>query len=192
MLDINFPEWDRDLFLYLNSKHIPWLDPVMAVFSAYTFWIAICIALIIYLIYTDKVSGIRTSFFMLLGIGFNSLINNLIKIIIMRPRPGNEESLKDIMRHLEEAGTSYSFFSAHSSNSICLAMFTTLYFRNKYYGFIAFAWAMTVAYSRIYVGKHYPLDVMCGILFGLITGWFSYWLYCSYCRRKDMPMVHNQ
>jgi len=185
MLWIAFPEWDRELFLYLNGKHVWWLDPIMAFLSTYMSWILLCIFIVIYIVSSDKINGIRAAFFMLLGVGINSLVNNIIKFIIMRPRPGNEESLESIIRQLENAGNSYSFFSAHSSNSICLALFTTLYFRNKYYGIAIFAWAMAVAYSRIYVGKHYPLDVICGIIFGLITGWFSYWLYREYCRKKE-------
>ncbi|MCC8094860.1 MAG: phosphatase PAP2 family protein, partial [Tannerellaceae bacterium] len=85
---------------------------------------------------------------------------------------------------LEETWTSYSFFSGHSSNSFCLAVFTTLYFRNKIYGIAIFAWALAVAYSRIYVGKHYPLDVIVGILFGFLTGWLYYWFYKKYTSSK--------
>ncbi len=189
MLWIAFPEWDKELFMYLNSKHVWWLDPVMYYLSTYTIWILVCIFVIVYMIYDNKSMGKRAAFFMLLGVGINSLVNNIIKFFIMRPRPGNEESIQDIIRQLENAGNSYSFFSAHSSNSICLALFTTLYIRNKYYGIVIFAWAMTVAYSRIYVGKHYPLDVICGILFGLITGWFAFWLYRNYCRKKNLPSI---
>lgn len=186
MLDITFPEWDKDLFVYLNGLHHPWLDPVMAFMSSYVSWILVCLSVIIYMVYKNRSHGLLASFFMLLGVGVNSLINSIVKFMIMRPRPGQEIHLQDIIRQLEDAGTSYSFFSAHSSNSICLALFVTLYFRNKYLGIVMFVWAIVVAYSRIYVGKHYPIDVVCGILFGILTGWLSYWTYRRYCEQKGL------
>jgi len=186
MLDITFPQWDEDLFLYLNSIHHPWLDPIMAFLSSYISWTIVCVAIIVLMIYKNKRQGITASFFMLLGLGINSLANNLIKLVIMRPRPGSEISLQEIIRQLEDVGSTSSFFSAHSSNSICMALFVALYFRNKYYGIAAFAWAIIVAYSRIYVGKHYPLDIMVGIMFGIFTGWLSYWIYSQYCQKKGL------
>lgn len=184
MLQITFPQWDRDLFLYLNSKNTSWLDPIMYLISTYTLWLLICGAIIVFMVYRDRVWGKRAAVFMLFGIVVNSVTNNIIKLLIMRPRPINQPDLKDILHQLGDPDNHYSFFSAHSSNSICLALFTTLYFRNKYYGIVIFAWAMAVAYSRIYVGMHYPLDIVCGILFGLFTGWFSDWFYQRYRHRK--------
>lgn len=191
MLDINFPQWDKDLFVYLNSIHHPWLDPIMAFLSSYVSWAIVCFGVIILMIYKNKNRGVTASLFMLLGLGINSLTNNLIKLVIMRPRPGSEIPLQEIIRQLEDVGSSYSFFSAHSSNSICLALFVALYFRNKYYSIVAFAWAVIVAYSRIYVGKHYPLDIMVGIMFGIFTGYLSYWIYRRYCQKKGLsPYSH--
>lgn len=190
MVDITFPQWDKDLFVYLNNKHISWLDPIMYAISTYTFWGLTCLAIIIYILYINRYkryAGLRVVSFLLLGLVMNSVTNNLIKLIIKRPRPGSDPTISDAIRQLEDIGSTSSFFSAHSSNSICLALFSALYFRNKYYGIVAFAWAMAVAYSRIYVGKHYPLDIICGIMFGFITGWFSYWLYKRYCEKKGIP-----
>jgi len=186
MLDITFPEWDRDLFVYLNNMHHPWLDPIMAFLSSYLAWMLVCITVIILIIYKNRYQGLAASLFMLVGLGINSLANNLIKLVIMRPRPGREESLQEIIRQLEDIGYTSSFFSAHSSNSFCMALFASFYFRNKYYSIVMFAWALIVAYSRIYVGKHYPLDVMVGIVFGLLTGWFSFWIYNRYCNKKGL------
>lgn len=190
MLQITFPAWDRELFLYLNSKHTPWLDPIMYLVSTYTAWALVCTSIIVFMVYRDRIWGQRAAVFMLLGVAINSITNNIIKILIMRPRPSNELDLQDIIHQLGDPDNHYSFFSAHSSNSICLALFSTLYFKNKYYGIVIFAWAMTVAYSRIYVGRHYPIDIVCGILFGLLTGWFSDWLYQKY-RHKRLNRANN-
>ncbi len=190
MLQITFPTWDRDLFLYLNSKHNPWFDPIMYAVSTYTAWMLICVSIIVFMIYRNRIWGKRAAVFMLMGVAMNSITNNIIKILIMRPRPSNEPDLQDIIHQLGDPDNHYSFFSAHSSNSICLALFSTLYFRNKYYGILIFAWAMTVAYSRIYVGRHYPLDIICGILFGLLTGWISDWLYQMYRNKKTSQTIN--
>lgn len=191
MFDFTFPEWDKDLFIYLNSIHHPWLDPIMTFLSSYVSWTLVCVGIIVLMIYKNKSQGIAASFFMLLGLGINSLTNNLIKLVIMRPRPGHEILLQEVIRQLEDAGTAYSFFSAHSSNSVCMALFVALYFRNRYYTIIAFIWAIVVAYSRIYVGKHYPLDVMVGLVFGILTGLFSYWIYTKYCEKKGLNSYSN-
>lgn len=174
---MSFPEWDKELFIFLNSKNVPWLDSLMILLSSYTAWILVCFVIILVMVFKDRIRGKFAAMFLVLGVGANLLLNNLIKLVIMRPRPGHEDSLKDIINQLEEAGTSYSFFSAHSSSSMCIAMFSALYFKNKLYSIVAFAWAIAVAYSRIYVGKHYPLDVIVGILFGLLIGWLAYWAY---------------
>ncbi|MDH6533636.1 phosphatase PAP2 family protein [Parabacteroides sp. 52] len=175
-MDINFPEWDKELFLYLNSKHVAWLDPVMVLLSSYTVWMIVCLAIVLVVYFRDRNKGKRVVLFLGASLLFNLLANNLIKLFFMRPRPGHVLLLKDIIHQLEEAGRSYSFFSAHSSTSFCLVVFSVLYLRNNIYGIMAFAWAMAVAYSRIYVGKHYPLDVLVGILFGGFMGWLAYCL----------------
>lgn len=125
---------------------------------------------------------------MLLTIGLNSGINHLIKLIIARPRPLQVEAWQGIIHAIEEYETSYSFFSAHSSNSFSMAVFSLLYFKNKKYSYIITIWAALVAYSRIYVGKHYPVDVLCGIAFGIVMGFLCFKLFERYKEtrlRKD-------
>ncbi|MCD7914211.1 MAG: phosphatase PAP2 family protein [Tannerellaceae bacterium] len=134
MFDLNFPDWDKELFIYLNSKNADWLDPIMILLSTYTAWFFLCIWVILLMLYKHGQRGRTGAIFLIGGLAFNTVLNTLIKMFFMRPRPGNEDMLKDLVILLEETGTSYSFFSGHSSNSFCLAVFTTLYFRNKIYG----------------------------------------------------------
>ncbi|MDL2255207.1 phosphatase PAP2 family protein [Parabacteroides sp. OttesenSCG-928-K15] len=177
MFEFNFPEWDKELFVYLNSKHIPWLDPVMLFLSNQWVWTFVCLAVFLLILFYKKQPDKRAALFYAGGLLSTFLVNNLLKLVFMRPRPGNEDLLKEIIHQLEEMGKSFSFFSSHSSASLFVAMFGTFFFRNTYYGIALFVWAFSVAYSRIYVGKHYPLDVFVGIAFGLLMGYITYWGY---------------
>lgn len=178
---------DKELFLYLNSKHLIWLDPIMITLSSYTLWSIVATSILLVMFFRKGKSGRAASLFLLPSFGFNALINNIIKYIISRPRPIHVDAWDGIIRTLEEYDASYSFFSAHSSNSFCVAVFSSLFFRNKRYSIIISLWAVSVAYSRIYVGKHYPLDVLCGIFFGIFTGILGYKLYEYYCIKKIQP-----
>ncbi|MCD8165337.1 MAG: phosphatase PAP2 family protein [Bacteroides sp.] len=73
-----------------------------------------------------------------------------------------------------------------------MAFFSALYFRNRMYSVLIFLWAFAVAYSRIYVGKHYPLDVATGIAFGFLTGWFAWWCYKQYGVPKESPLEEER
>lgn len=179
---INFPTWDENLFRYLNSKNTDWLDPIMSVISSHIAWAVTCLLVIGVMIYCNKKWGSRATVFLICGLASNSIINYVVKNIVKRPRPSN--ALLDI-HQLGGVDLSYSFFSAHTSNSICLALFTFLYFRHKYYGILLFLWAFVVAYSRIYLGRHYPIDIMVGLICGLCTGSLTYWLYRKYYVSKN-------
>ncbi|MDH6354074.1 undecaprenyl-diphosphatase [Dysgonomonas sp. PH5-45] len=178
----DFPQWDSDLLVWINEKQHSLLDPAMIFFSTYFFWGAILILILCFMAYKYRKRGTIAVFFLLMTIGLNSGLSNLLKIIVMRPRPC--EALNGVVNVLEDCGSSYSFFSAHSSNSFCLALFTALFFRNRYYSMFIFFWATLIAYSRMYVGKHYPLDVVCGIAFGLLMGWLGYKTYQKYEAKK--------
>jgi len=110
-------------------------------------------------------------------IAFTDQITNLFKyIIVKRPRPCREEELQGIMRFVAPRCGRYGFFSGHSANSMAVAVFAGLLLKPYYKKliFILLFWSATVAYSRIYVGVHYPLDIICGMTFGALTG---YWFY---------------
>lgn len=181
-------DWDKEVFLFINSQHVSWLDPVMLALSSFTTWVSVCILIVLYMLYKGGRWKIMAPLFMLLTIGINSGVNHLIKLIIARPRPLQVEAWQGIIHAIEEYETSYSFFSAHSSNSFSMAVFSLLYFRNKTYSYLILIWATLVAYSRIYVGKHYPVDVLCGIAFGIMMGFVCFKLFGRYKEsrlRKD-------
>ena len=84
----------------------------------------------------------------------------------------------DQVRFIAPRCGKYGFFSGHSSNSMAAAVFGGLLLRPYYRNLIFWLllWSFTVAYSRIYVGVHYPLDIICGMAFGALSGWAFYLL----------------
>lgn len=185
-----FPQWDTDLFVYLNSNHVAWLDPIMITISSLPFWIVSFAVFFALMIYKNKRLGSFAALFSLFGVGGTSLINNIVKAIMMRPRPGSTESIKNFIYVLEDHAGTYSFFSGHTCTSVFVATFVSLYFKNTYYTIGAFAWALLIMYSRIYVGMHFPLDLLVGFLFGLLTGCVTYYIY-NYCLSKYLIKPTN-
>jgi len=173
-------KFDKELFLYLNSKHTPWLDPIMSFLSSYIGLAIIAICILFYTAYRCWEWKWVVVTFALFTVGTTNLINNIVKIIIARPRPIHEEVFNDIIHAIEKYDAAYSFFSAHSSSSLALAVFVALATKNRYFTAIVLLWGVSVAYSRIYVGKHYPLDIIVGMIFGSIMAFVGYILFNYY------------
>lgn len=180
-------EWDKELFLYLNSKHISWLDPAMLFFSSYICWILVCLLMTAIIYFRLEIWKKTTSIFFLLSIGVSALLTNLIKMMVERPRPIHNQDWTGTIHAIEKYSSSTSFFSSHSATTFTMAIFFLFVFRKstlKYYGYLAVIWATIVAYSRIYLAKHYPFDVLCGILFGITIGIVGYKALEYYIKRK--------
>ncbi|MFR9164867.1 MAG: phosphatase PAP2 family protein [Dysgonomonas sp.] len=192
MFQFDFPQWDIDLFRYLNSLHAKWLDPVMIFLSSHWSWMILFLIVSIFMIRRSRYWGVREIILILVTVVANSIINNIVKVIIQRPRPCQNEELEATIRVLEDCGTRYSFFSAHSSNAFCLAICTALFFRNKYYSVLILIWATAVAYSRIYVGKHYPLDIIVGITFGVLMSFIGSFLLDRFREQKIEHPDYNK
>jgi len=183
-------EWDQELFLFLNGKNASWLDPIMLALSSYIGWILVfaIMALVIYFKAKDwkKTSAI----FFMLSVGISALLTNIIKLFFERPRPIHNKDWEGVIHAIEEYSTSYSFFSSHSATTFAMAVFFFLVFAKdkvyRYYGYLGLLWATGVAYSRIYVAKHYPIDVGVGILFGTFIGIVGYKWFDYYKKKKTI------
>jgi undecaprenyl-diphosphatase len=110
-------------------------------------------------------------------ITFSDQVTNLFKDGFERLRPCAQEGVVEFLRLGDCHG--FGFFSGHSSNSMAAAVFTILMLKSKYkkFIFLMIPWSLMVGYSRIYIGKHYPLDVVCGLAFGAISGYLFYILF---------------
>lgn len=180
-------ELDKELFLYLNGLGTPTWDGLwLTITHEYTF--APLYAILLVLIY--KKYGLKPLLMTVVVIAamitFTDQITNLFKHGFMRPRPCRVDSLyEEGMRYIAERCGRYGFFSGHSSNSMAAAVFGGLilrpYFKNLI--FILLFWSFIVAYSRIYVGVHYPLDIICGMAFGALAG-FGFYKFNTYLLKR--------
>ncbi|MDR2423278.1 MAG: phosphatase PAP2 family protein [Prevotellaceae bacterium] len=197
MIAASFPKWDTELFTYLNGLHCDLLDPVMKALSSIPLWIPMYLAVIGIIIVKRRFASLAV--LCVLGLSFalsDQLAVHLFKNIFERLRPCHDETLKNMVYSLENCGGKYGFVSNHAANAFCFAMFSALFFRNRYWTIIIFLWATGVAYSRIYVGKHFPLDVVCGAIFGIIclqTALLLYNMLKIFVRRKwkncELPQI---
>lgn len=175
---LSFPAWDTELFICLNGTHTDWLDPIMRTLSSTTFWIPLYLLLAALMIRKKQWLGVIAIAFVGISFGLaDQLSVILFKNVFQRLRPCHEVYLQTIIHSIEPCGGQYGFISNHAANTFCLATFISLFFRNRYIGWSIFIWAAAVSYSRIYVGKHYPLDIVCGAMFGILCALIGYWAY---------------
>lgn len=172
-------EYDAELFLYLNKLGTQTWDGFWLAYTHKFNWIPFYL-LLLFLMFKkyDKKVFIVIVVLVIGMVAFTDQITNLFKYVIaQRPRPCRETTLIDEgMRMVAGHCGRYGFFSGHSSNSMAVAVFTGLLLKPyyKYLVFILLFWAALMAYSRIYVGVHYPLDIVCGMAFGAISGFMFY------------------
>jgi undecaprenyl-diphosphatase len=169
---------DIQLFVYLNSLGSENFDSFWLFITKQVNWIPLFI-LLLYVVY--KKIGIKQTLYLLLFIAVLITITdqttNLFKNGFQRLRPCNNPEIKSFIR-IVQVRNSYSFFSGHAANTMAVATFLYLNFKKRFsYFALIFLWPLIFAYSRIYLGLHYPLDIVCGYLCGFIFGFLMYKAY---------------
>ncbi|WP_452224217.1 phosphatase PAP2 family protein [Lacinutrix chionoecetis] len=171
-------ELDHKLFLYLNSLGNVYWDAFWMTYTAKLHWIPFY-ALLAYLMYKRLNSKmfILTLIVIVFMITFTDQVANLFKSGVKRLRPCHNLELVDAMRLVKSyCGGQFGYFSGHASNSMAVAIFTgfILKDRYKYLIYLLIVWALLMGYSRIYIGVHFPLDVLSGAIFGGVSGYGFY------------------
>jgi len=170
---------DRQLFLFLNSLNSPFFDHVMHAISGKLIWAPLYLAILIYLGITYKRRFIIILFFIILAVALADQISvHLFKNMFQRLRPCHEPSLEGMVHlYRGECGGLYSFVSSHATNSFNVALLSLLFIKRRWYTVSIILWATIIGYSRVYLGVHYPGDVICGSVLGALVGWSIYRLY---------------
>ena len=184
---------DTNLLVYLNSFGTAWRDPIWLAITRQQNWTPLFLVLL-YIMY--KKIGLEKS---LLAIGVIALLvlftdqaTNLVKNSVQRLRPTNNPEISGIIRQVQMR-YSFSFWSGHAANSMAVTLFVYLISRKyiKYIGFF-FLWPLIFAYSRIYLGLHYPIDILTGYLFGLIMGFLAYLLFNFINKKYLIPRLKSK
>lgn len=176
---------DQQVFLFLNSLHQPFLDPVMYALTGKLIWAPLYIAILTYAAVREKNRFFLFFIFILLSVLLADRGSVLIKNTVDRLRPCHEPDLEGMVYMVrEKCGGLYSFVSSHASNSFNVAFISLLYVRRKWFSVSMIIWALIIGYTRIYCGVHYPGDVLFGSLYGMFVGWVCYTLYRYYYVRE--------
>lgn len=184
-------ELDKKILLWLNSFHSPGADSVMILMTKTIFWLPLYL-LLTYLIFKQlKIDG----WFVLAAAGLSILLADQITSGFMKPffarlRPSQEPGLEGII-HLVNGykGGRYGFASSHAANTFAISFLIWSLFKDvsRWAGLI-FLWALAMSYTRIYLGVHYPGDILVGALVGILSGWFGFkffqWLKAKQDKRK--------
>ncbi|AJR04044.1 phosphatase PAP2 family protein [Siansivirga zeaxanthinifaciens] len=179
-------EYDTQLFLFLNNLGSPTWDSMWLLIT-HEFTFVPLYAILLYLLYRNY--GLKALLIFVLVVALmitcTDQITNMFKRGFARPRPCGVADLIDQMRFIAVRCGKYGFFSGHSSNSMAAAVFAGLMLKPFYKNliFILLFWSAVVAYSRIYVGVHYPLDIVCGLTFGAFVG-FLFYKFASYLIKR--------
>ena len=174
----NVIDKDQQLLIYLNNLGTSFLDPIFMYITHQINWWPFFILLIF--LSLKKISLkqfgllvlVLTVFFV-----FTDQMTNVVKYAVARLRPVNDPLIEPYLRVLRKAN-SPSFFSGHASNSSGSILIIFLIMKRYYkYAWLIFFFPLIFAYTRIYLALHYPLDILCGYIFGLSSGFLFYYIF---------------
>ncbi len=165
---------DTELFLFLNGMHNSFFDFLMYWISNKYIWIPLYAFFLFLLVKKYKWKAVAVVIFAAAMITVSDQVSvHLFKNAFMRFRPCHEPALEGLV-HLvnNKCGGQYGFISSHAANTFAIATFMSVLLRGsfRYFSLLLFLWAALVAYSRIYLGVHFPGDVIIGALLGIIFG----------------------
>lgn len=177
---------DNSLFVALNGSDSVYWDAVMWLITKTTTWIPLLLILV-YVIARNsdlrRFALIVTAMLLTVALA-DRLSSGLIKPLVMRWRPTHDATFLHTLDTVwGYTGGRYGFVSSHAANTFALFAFLSLVLRSRLLSFFLLLWACVSSYSRVYLGVHFPGDILCGAILGLIVGLLVYLVYNSINRR---------
>ena len=181
--------WDRSAFETINSgtanSFFDWLMPNL---RTPLFWLPVYAFFIAFMIYNYKIKGL----YMVLGalatfIISDQLSAHFLKFVFARDRPCRDPYLIDHVRMLVTCGPGYSMPSSHATNHFAISLYLISLFKGKikWISLICITWAASVCYAQVYVGVHFPMDVIFGGILGSLIGAFMGLFAKSFIKMDD-------
>lgn len=168
---------DQSFFLFLNELHNNFWDKAMFLFSSREIWIPFYALIIYVIVKTYKKNSLYILLLIGLSIAVSDQFSGLIKNTIERLRPSNDPAISNLVHIVNDyRGGTFGFFSSHASNSFTIAVIASMLFKRRMFTLAMFVWAIIVSYTRIYLGLHYPGDILTGWIWGALIGYGFYQL----------------
>ncbi len=168
-------QWDQSIFFWINqgwsSSFLDFLMPILR--NKYT-WLPFYLFLIVFSVYNLMRQGLWLIFCVIVAVGVSdTLSSKLIKNTVKRLRPCNTEMIQEQMELRVHCGSGYSFTSSHATNHFAVAVFLMYALGGifKWVKWPLFFWALSIGLAQVYVGVHYPFDILAGSLLGAVIGY---------------------
>ena len=166
--------YDEQIFQLINGEgHNAFLDAIVPIWRNKYFWAPLYVFIISFVLLNYKRKGLFLIGALLMTMTISDTCSSqIIKKSVQRLRPCNDIALKSTVKLLVPCGGGYSFTSSHATNHFALAsfLFLTLGLHFRWIRWPLILWALSIALGQVYVGVHYPLDILMGSLLGILIG----------------------
>lgn len=172
---------DKTLLMVFNGSHCPFVDRLAVTLTCGYMWIPLYIALLLLVINNHK-TVVQIS--LVIGMALLAIVLSegmadlIVKPLVARLRPIHDILMQDSVQVVNNyRAEGYSFFSAHASNTMAVAVFFSLLVKDRLFACALINWALVNCWTRLYLGVHYPSDIIVGVVWGSVSGLFSYTMY---------------
>lgn len=172
---------DKTLLMVFNGSHCPFVDRLAVTLTCGYMWIPLYIALLLLVINNHKTMAqisLVISMALLAIVLSEAMADLIVKPLIARLRPIHDTLMQDSVQVVNNyRAEGYSFFSAHASNTMAVAVFFSLLVKDRLFACTLITWALVNCWTRLYLGVHYPSDIIVGVVWGSVSGLFAYTIY---------------